>query len=140
KFRDYFQHAEPIAALPSHRALALFRGRGQGVLALRLGLAPDVEALIPHPCILRLAGVVGLADVYRADGAVGARAADTWLADVLRWTWRVRLHPQLETEYFAGARASAEAEAIRVFGANLKDLLLAPPAGRHAVIGLDPGL
>ncbi len=140
KFRDYFQHAERIAALPSHRALALFRGRGQGVLALRLGLAPELEALAPHPCILRVASAVGLGAVYGADGTVGARAADAWLADVLRWTWRVRLQPHLETEFFAAARASAEAEAIRVFGANLKDLLLAPPAGRHAVIGLDPGL
>jgi len=140
KFSDYFQHAERIASLPSHRALALFRGRMQGVLALRLGLAPELEATSPHPCILRIAAAVGLAAVYRADGATGGRAADSWLADVLRWTWRVRLQPHLETEFFAAARASAEAEAIRVFGANLKDLLLAPPAGRHAVIGLDPGL
>ena len=140
KFRDYFQHAEPIASLPSHRALALFRGRAQGVLALRFGLAPEVEANSPHPCILQLAGLLGLGAVHGADGAVGGRPADAWLADVLRWTWRVRLQPHLETEFFAAARASAEAEAIRVFGANLKDLLLAPPAGRHAVIGLDPGL
>ena len=140
KFRDYFQHAEPIASLPSHRALALFRGRAQGVLALRFGLAPEAEASTPHPCILQLAGLVGLGSVYGADGSVGKRPADPWLADVLRWTWRVRLQPHLETEFFTLARASAEAEAIRVFGANLKDLLLAPPAGRHAVIGLDPGL
>src|SRR5690606_24759288 len=132
--------AEPIGSLPSHRALALFRGRGQGVLSLRLGLAPEFDGANPHPCILRIAAAVGLGAVYGSNGAVGARPADAWLADVLRWTWRVRLQPHLETEFFAAARASAEAEAIRVFGANLKDLLLAPPAGRHAVIGLDPGL
>ena len=103
KFRDYFEHAEPIATLPSHRALALFRGRAQGVLALRFGLAPELEAGSPHPCILQLAGLVGLGAVHGADGAIGGRPADAWLADVLRWTWRVRLQPHMETEFFAAA-------------------------------------
>ena len=134
-FRDYFEHAEPMASIPSHRALALFRGRQQSVLSLRLGLEPALETLAPHPAVVRLAGVVALGAVIG-----GARAADGWLAEVLRWCWRVKLLPHFETSLFGRIRESAEAEAIRVFGANLKDLLLAAPAGARSVMGLDPGL
>lgn len=134
-FRDYFDHAEPIATVPSHRALALFRGRQQGVLSLRLGLDPSLESLTPHPAVVRLAGLTGL-----AASIGGTRAADTWLAEVVRWCWRVKLLPHFETSLFGRIREAAEAEAIRVFGANLKDLLLAAPAGARSVIGLDPGL
>ncbi|MFM7569109.1 MAG: Tex family protein [Betaproteobacteria bacterium] len=134
-FRDYFDHAEPIAAVPSHRALALFRGRQQGVLSLRLGLEPALESLTPHPAVVRLAGLTGLAAAIG-----GTRAADGWLAEVLRWCWRVKLLPHFETSLFGRIREAAEGEAIRVFGANLKDLLLAAPAGARSVIGLDPGL
>ncbi len=143
KFRDWFDHAEPIAKLPSHRALALFRGRQQGVLALKLQLEASLEEQVPHPNVVRLAGQVGLAAsvaAARPERAASARAADAWLADACRWCWRVKLLPQLETELFGRLREAAEAEAIRVFGANLKDLLLAAPAGAHTVIGLDPGL
>jgi len=163
KFRDWFDHAEPIAKMPSHRALALFRGRQQGVLALKLQLEPSLEEQVPHPNVARLAGIVGLGQSLRFSAAAPAsaatapastaaansrssapatalRAADPWLADACRWCWRVKLLPQLETELFGRLREAAETEAIRVFGANLKDLLLAAPAGARAVIGLDPGL
>ncbi|HEY0878177.1 MAG TPA: helix-hairpin-helix domain-containing protein, partial [Zeimonas sp.] len=143
KFRDWFDHAEPIAKLPSHRALALFRGRQQGVLALKLQLEASLEEQVPHPNVVRLAGLVGLGPsvaASRTDASAAARPADAWLADACRWCWRVKLLPQLETELFGRLREAAETEAIRVFGANLKDLLLAAPAGAHTVIGLDPGL
>ena len=136
KFRDYFDHAEPIATTPSHRALALFRGRQLGVLSLSLGLSPEREALLPHPCVAKLAGLVELGRVLNAD----APPADRWLAEVLRWCWRVKLHLHFESELFARLREAAEAEAIRVFAANLKDLLLGAPAGHQAVMGLDPGI
>ncbi|ODT33418.1 MAG: RNA-binding transcriptional accessory protein [Lautropia sp. SCN 70-15] len=160
KFRDYFDHAEPIAQVPSHRALALFRGRQQGVLSLKLQLEASLEEQLPHPNVLKLAGIVGLAESVRnaaraaaaaksggADAAgaapgqgAAARPADAWLAEACRWCWRVKLLPHLETELFGRLREAAEAEAIKVFGANLKDLLLAAPAGPRAVIGLDPGI
>jgi uncharacterized protein len=136
KFRDYFDHAEPIRDVPSHRALALFRGRQQGVLSLALSLGAERDALVPHPCVVRLSGLVGLGGAL----AEGARPADRWLADVLRWTWRVKLQLHFESELFARLREIAETEAIRVFGANLKDLLLGAPAGQKSVMGLDPGL
>ena len=136
KFRDWFDHHEPIAAIPSHRALALLRGRQAGVLSLRLGLDVERDALLPHPCVLELASLLGVAEVHAA--SPGTR--DAWLAEVVRWCWRVKLLPALETELVGRMREAAQAEAIRVFGANVKDLLLAPPARGHAVIGLDPGL
>jgi uncharacterized protein len=134
-FRDYFDHAEPLVAIASHRALALFRGRQQTILSLRIGLDPSVDSLAPHPAVVRLAGLVGLSQVIGGD-----RAADAWLSEVVRWSWRVKLLPHFENALFARIRESAEAEAIRVFSANLKDVLLAAPAGTRAVIGLDPGL
>jgi uncharacterized protein len=156
KFRDWFDHAEPIAKVPSHRALALLRGRQQGVLSLKLGLAPELEQQLPHPCVAMLAAKVGLArSVHAAASAATAasasplggpaarepaRPADAWLAEACRWCWRVKLLPHFETELFGRMREAAEAEAIRVFGANLKDVLLAPPAGPRAVLGLDPGI
>ena len=132
KFRDYFKHSEPIKTVPSHRALALFRGRNAQVLTLKLTLSEEQEALLPHPCQGMIAAHVGIK-------ALG-RPADQWLADACRWTWRVKAHPTLETELFLRVREAAETEAIKVFGANLKDLLLAAPAGHKGVIGLDPGL
>jgi uncharacterized protein len=136
KFRDYFEHAEPLRGVPSHRALALFRGRQQGVLSLSMSLGAERDALVPHPCVTKLAGLVGLGAVL-ADGSM---PADRWLADVLRWCWRVKLQLHFESELFGRLREDAEAEAIRVFAANLKDLLLGAPAGPRAVMGLDPGL
>jgi uncharacterized protein len=136
KFRDYFEHQEPIAQLPSHRALALLRGRATGVLRLSLSLGEEREALVPHPCVARLAGHLGLAGVFGPE----RQPADVWLSEVLRWCWRVRLQMHFETELLARVRESAESEAIRVFSINLKDLLLGAPAGPRTVMGLDPGV
>ncbi len=132
KFRDYFDYSEPISKIPSHRALALFRAWHAGVLSIKLGLDAEREALVPHPAEGRIAAVTGISQ--------RGRAADKWLADVCRWTWRVKVQPQLETDLFRQLREAAETEAIRVFGQNLRDLLLAAPAGPKAVMGLDPGL
>jgi len=139
KFRDYFDHAEPVAQVPSHRALALFRGRKQGVLALSLTLGEAREALVPHPCVARLAGLVGLAPVL-AGASADAMPADRWLAEVLRWCWRVKLQLHFESDLFSQLREAAEEEAIRVFATNLKGLLLGAPAGRRVAMGLDPGI
>jgi len=136
KFRDYFEHDEPIATVPSHRALALLRGRAQGVLRLSITLGEEREALVPHPCVARLAGRVGLGAVFGAQ----PQPADGWLADVLRWSWRVKIQMHFESELLTRVRESAESEAIRVFATNLKDLLLGAPAGPKAVMGLDPGV
>ncbi len=135
-FRDWFDFREPLRTLPSHRVLAMFRGRQQGVLELRLGLEPELEEQVPHPCVARVAKLVGLEGVFAPD--VDARRK--WLGEVCRWTWRVKLLPSFETECFTRLREEAETEAIRVFALNLKDLLLAAPAGPRAVIGLDPGI
>ncbi|VVE61103.1 RNA-binding transcriptional accessory protein [Pandoraea captiosa] len=132
KFRDYYDYAEPIAAVPSHRALALFRGRNLGILMVKLGLGEELDAQIPHPCESVIAGHFGIRQQNRA--------ADKWLGDVCRWSWRVKVQPHLESELLTQIRESAESEAIRVFARNLKALLLAAPAGPKGVIGLDPGL
>ncbi|WP_085318200.1 Tex family protein [Derxia lacustris] len=138
KFRDYFDYAETWRTVPSHRALAIFRGRQAGLLGIALTLDDAAEALVeakqPHPCETIVAAVVG---VRRA---ATVRPGDAWLASVVRWAWRVKLQPGLETELLGELREKADAEAIRVFGQNLKDLLLAAPAGMRATIGLDPGL
>ncbi|WP_341647333.1 Tex family protein [Thauera humireducens] len=131
KFRDWFEFAEPIATMPSHRALALLRGRNEGVLRLTLDVdRPDAEA--PHPCEGRIAARFGI----RNQG----RAADRWLADTVRWAWSVKISIHLELELMGELRERAEEEAIRVFARNLKDLLLAAPAGTRPTIGLDPGI
>ena len=136
-FRDWFDFSEPLRSLPSHRVLALLRGRQQGVLEIRIGMDPESDALLPHPCIVRVAHFLGFGD---APFALAPRPRDKWLADVCRWTWRVKLLTMFESEMIGRLRESAEAEAIRVFAANLKDLLLAAPAGPKAVLGLDPGI
>ncbi len=133
KFRDYFEYSEPLARVPSHRALAILRGRNEGVLSIGLELG-DAEqpAGSLHPCEGIIAEAVGI----RQQG----RAADKWLAEVVRWTWRVKLLGHLETELLGDLRELAEDEAIRVFASNLKDLLLAAPAGPRVTLALDPGL
>lgn len=135
-FRDWFDFSEALRSLPSHRVLALLRGRQQGVLDLRIGLEPVLDALTPHPCVERIARVLDVGAGFAADAP--PRAA--WLGDVCRWTWRVKLLSAFETEFVTRLRESAEHEAIRVFAANLKDLLLAAPAGPKSVMGLDPGI
>ncbi|HIX61724.1 MAG TPA: RNA-binding transcriptional accessory protein, partial [Candidatus Halomonas stercoripullorum] len=131
KFSDYFEHDEKLARVPSHRALAMFRGRNEGILALAIRLPGEEEAPI-HPAQVTIARHFDIRDE--------GRAADRWLADVVRWTWRVKLYTHLETELMGRLRERAEAEAIDVFAANLKDLLLAAPAGQKATLAIDPGL
>jgi uncharacterized protein len=132
KFRDYYDYSETLRTVPSHRALALFRGRNAGVLNVRLGLGDELDAQVPHPGEATIARHFGIAQE--------GRPADKWLSDVCRWCWRVKVQPHLENELLTQLREQAEHEAIRVFARNLKDLLLAAPAGPKAVIGLDPGL
>jgi uncharacterized protein len=136
KFADYFDYAEPIAAIPSHRALALLRGRREEVLNVSMRLDSEEEKpkwdAPPNPCESRIAARFGIAN--------RGRPADKWLSDTVRWTWRVKLMMHLETELMGALREQAEQEAIRVFATNLKSLLLAAPAGPRATMGLDPGL
>ncbi|WP_304639201.1 Tex family protein [Pseudomonas sp.] len=133
KFRDYFEYDEPLRRVPSHRALAILRGRNEGVLsiALQLGEA-DAPASAMHPCELMIAEAAGIRDE--------GRPADRWLAEVVRWTWRVKMLGHLETELLGDLREAAEDEAIRVFASNLKDLLLSAPAGPRVTLAMDPGL
>ncbi len=131
KYRDYFDHAESLARIPSHRLLALFRARREEILFLELD--PGKEAEAGHQYAEgRVARNAGIADQ--------GRPADRWLLDACRLTWRAKLHMHLLLDLFNQAREKAEAEAIGVFGDNLKDLLLAAPAGPKAVLGLDPGI
>lgn len=133
KFRDYFDHVEPLKKVPSHRALAILRGRNEGVLgyAIVVGDAEE-DRRQPHPAEQRIAARWNVRD--------NGRAADKWLSDVVRWTWRVKLSTQIETDLMAQVREAAETEAINVFANNLKDLLLLAPAGPRPTLGLDPGL
>ena len=130
KFSDYFEHSEPLNSMPSHRALALFRGRNEGFLYLDLdtGEEPGMPAA-PEGMI---ANRFGIADQ--------GRAADGWLRDTVRMTWRVKLLTRLDLELKTRVREAAEEEAIKVFAHNLHDLLLAAPAGGRATLALDPGL
>ena len=131
KFSDYFEHDEPLRGVPSHRALAIFRGRNEGVLSISLKVGEELPGSA-HPCEGMIAERFGI----RNQG----RAADKWLAEVVRWTWKVKLYSHLETDLLGELRERAEDEAISVFARNLHDLLLAAPAGPRATLGLDPGL
>ncbi len=136
KYSDYFQYSEKIGTIPSHRALALFRGRREEMLTVSLRL--DSEPEKPrwdaplNPCESRIAAQFGI--TYQN------RPADKWLQDTIRWTWRVKSFLHLESELMSTLREQAEQEAINVFARNLKSLLLAAPAGPRVTIGLDPGL
>jgi uncharacterized protein len=132
KFRDYYAYAEAIRTIPSHRALALFRGRTLGVLKIELGLDEASEAVVPHPCVAMIAARVGIEQ--------RGRRADPWLDGVCEWTWKVKVHSHLTVELLLRLREAAEAEAITIFGRNLHELLLAAPAGPKPVLGLDPGI
>jgi protein Tex len=132
KFRDYFEYAERIKNVPSHRALAVFRGRNEGFLQLKLDIETGEEKPLMHVCEVMIAEHCGIKDQ--------GRAADTWLKEVVRWTWRVKLHTHVETDLLTSLRERAEVDAIKVFADNIKDLLLAAPAGPKATIGLDPGM
>ncbi|AKJ40886.1 Tex family protein [Pragia fontium] len=133
KFRDYFAHQEPIANTPSHRALAMFRGRNEGILNLALNADPQhdeppresyCEQIITDHLNLRLNNA----------------PADSWRKAVVNWTWRIKILMHMETELMGGLRERAEDEAINVFARNMHDLLMAAPAGMRATMGLDPGL
>ncbi|MFT4608110.1 MAG: hypothetical protein ACI9V8_000188 [Urechidicola sp.] len=138
KFRDYFDYREPISKVPPHRALALFRGRKESILSLKLDI-PDLGYADFHPCEAAIANVFEIPYCPDSDFS-GKPAASKWLTEVVRWTWRVKLLMQIETDLLGSLRDFAEAEAIKVFADNLKDVLLASPAGQRATIGLDPGL
>ncbi|HMR03286.1 MAG TPA: Tex-like N-terminal domain-containing protein, partial [Candidatus Competibacter phosphatis] len=131
KFRDYFDYREALRQVPSHRALALFRGRNEGILQMTLEIG-DPEAPGPDPGERRVAVRFGIRDE--------GRPADGWLRETARWAWKVKLLSHLETELKQHMREAAEEEAIRVFASNLRDLLLAAPAGARPTLGLDPGL
>ena len=131
KFRDYFDHVEPIGRIPSHRLLALMRARNEGIIELELSPALDAEQGHAEG-EGRVAAHAGIHD--------RGRPADAWLRETVRLTWRVKLHLHLTLDLFGRVREGAEDEAIRVFGDNLKDLMLAAPAGAKTVMGLDPGI
>jgi len=135
KFRDYFDYQEPYKNIPSHRALAIFRGRNEGILVSTLDIeAPEGGWLgdLSHPCEQMIAQSFNIA----AQG----RPADKWLAQVVSWAWRIKVLLHISGDLMMQLKEKAESEAIRVFSMNLKDLLLAAPAGAKATIGLDPGL
>ncbi|WP_323034687.1 Tex family protein [Pararhodobacter sp.] len=130
KFSDYFVHSELWSGVPSHRALAMMRGRNEGILALDLAVEPEAargESLAERMVMRAL-------DVGRAG------KGDAWLGQVGAWVWRIKLKLALTIDLMTDLRERAEAEAIRVFARNLKDLLLAAPAGAKATMGLDPGI
>ncbi|OSZ68030.1 Tex family protein [Hydrogenophaga sp. IBVHS2] len=132
KFRDYFDYSEPIGKVPSHRALAVFRGRQLELLDAKLVLPGAVEPGVPSLAEGRIALHLG----WRHQG----RAADDLLRKCVAWTWRVKLSLSSERDLFTRLRENAEAVAIKVFADNLRDLLLAAPAGPKVVMGLDPGI
>ncbi|MDH5599993.1 MAG: RNA-binding transcriptional accessory protein [Gammaproteobacteria bacterium] len=135
KFKDYFEFAEAINKIPSHRALALFRGRNEGVLRVKLSVPGQDDLESPLEMGLCDSLVAKAFSLSQKD-----RAADKWLLESARWAWRVKISMQLESELNLRLREAAEEEAIRVFGENMRDLLLAAPAGARTTLGLDPGL
>jgi len=132
KFRDYFDYDEPIGKVPSHRALAVFRGRAQDVLEAKLALPVEPEPGQPSIAEGRIALHLGWSHARRA--------ADDLLRRCVAWTWRVKLSLSTERDLFSRLREEAEKVAIKVFAENLRDLLLAAPAGPRVVMGLDPGI
>ncbi|MEU9799179.1 Tex family protein [Streptomyces sp. NPDC051000] len=131
KFADYFDFVEPLTALPSHRVLAMLRGEKEDVLSL--DLEPEEPSDTPGPSTYEgmVARRFGVGD--------RGRPGDKWLADTVRWAWRTKIQVHLGIDLRTRLRAAAEDEAVRVFAANLRDLLLAAPAGTRATLGLDPG-
>ncbi len=143
KYSDYFDHAEAVAKIPSHRLLALMRARNEGVISMDLLPKAQVSAASEDPRAAATSAGHLEAErrvALRAGVAERGRPADAWLRETVRHTWRFKLHLSLSLDLLLKAREAAEEEAIRVFGDNLKDLLLAAPAGPRVVMGLDPGL
>jgi len=136
KFRDYFDHAEPIRSVPSHRALAVFRGRALELLDVRLVLDEEAAAALPKGAPTLAEGRIAGHLRWRH----AARPADELIRKCIAWAWKVKLSLSLERDLFGRLREQAETVAIQVFADNLRDLLLAAPAGRRVVMGLDPGI
>ncbi|MBY8120268.1 RNA-binding transcriptional accessory protein [Vibrio fluvialis] len=133
KFKDYFDHREPISKVPSHRALAMLRGRNEGFLTLTLNADPELEeAARQSYCETLIAEHYGI--------HLSQAAADAWRKQVISWSWRIKVSMHMETELMSAMKERAEIDAIDVFATNLKDLLMAAPAGPRATLGLDPGL
>ncbi len=131
KFKDYFDYQEAINKIPSHRALALFRGRNEDFLSLQL--KPGVEDKEEHAlCAQFVAQYLNIKDL--------SKPAEAWLAETARFAWKIKLFTRIDLDLKLRLREAAELEAIRVFASNLKDLLLAAPAGPKATMGLDPGI
>ena len=131
KFTDYFDYSERLNKIPSHRALAVFRGRKEGFLSVEIGSA-GLEPGDTDPCEGMVANHFGIENK--------GRSADKWLSEVITWTWRIKLIYRLETDLLGQLREQSDDEAIRVFTENMKAILLAPPAGNKVTLGLDPGL
>jgi len=134
KFADYFEYSEKLSKIPSHRALALFRGRNEGALSIELIV--DAKLLKDEQESNYAQYLIGKHGLIKHQG----RAADDWLQTVVIWTWRVKLHSFFETELLGKLREKAETHAIGVFTDNMRDLLMAAPAGNFTTMGLDPGL
>jgi uncharacterized protein len=132
KFADYFAFSEPLTKLPSHRILALFRGEKEGVLGLTIEPEDEDDDLARSSYEETIAHRFGIHD--------RGRSADRWLLDAVRWAWRTRISVYLDVDLRARLWQIAEDEALRVFAGNLRDLLLAAPAGTRPTLGLDPGL
>ncbi len=133
KFKDYFDHREPISKVPSHRALAMLRGRNEGFLTLTLNADPELEETARQSyCETLIAEHYGI--------HLSQAAADAWRKQVISWSWRIKVSMHMETELMGAMKERAEIDAIDVFATNLKDLLMAAPAGPRATLGLDPGL
>ncbi|MGF1911666.1 RNA-binding transcriptional accessory protein [Vibrio kasasachensis] len=133
KFKDYFAHNEAISKAPSHRALAMLRGRNEGFLSLSMNADPEQEEGVRHSYCETL-----ISDHYGI--SLSQAPADAWRKQVISWAWRIKVSMHMETELMGAMKERAEIEAIEVFATNLKDLLMAAPAGPRATLGLDPGL
>lgn len=133
KFKDYFEHNEPLSKVPSHRALAMLRGRNEGFLTLAMNADPAQEEGVRQSYCETI-----IADHYGI--SLSNAPADTWRKQVISWAWRIKVSMHMETELMGAMKERAEIEAIEVFATNLKDLLMAAPAGPRATLGLDPGL
>lgn len=133
KFKDYFDYHEPLTKIPSHRALAMLRGRNESFLQLAINADPTQEESVRSSyCEIIIANHYGV--------TLGSQPADVWRKQVISWTWRIKILMHMETELMGGLKERSENEAIDVFATNLKDLLMAAPAGLKTTLGLDPGL
>ncbi|MES2664363.1 MAG: Tex family protein, partial [Pseudomonadota bacterium] len=132
KFKDYFAFEEKISTIPSHRILALFRGRRAGFLDLHIDMKWQNNEQKIHPCVNEI--------IQRFPLPTEQHAGHAWLLQAFEWTWKIKLYTSLQSELFMQLKEEADSEAIRIFSKNLKDLLMTAPAGNHVTLGLDPGL